>query len=131
MHLYNFVAWVNFTFYAYFLNWNNFFSSIRPFYLSYLNLPVLNLILSISLAVYTKLFKKKDVPCVLSRFSHVQLFTIWTVALRSPLSVGLSQQEYRSGLPCPPTGDLPDSGIKPVYPTLQVDSLLLNHQGSP
>ena len=27
---------------------------------------------------------------------------------------GILQQEYWSGLPCPPPGDLPDPGIKPV-----------------
>ena len=54
--------------------------------------------------------------CVLSRFSHVRLFaTSWTVALQAPLSVGLSRQEYWSGLPSPPPGDLPDPGIEPVY----------------
>jgi len=40
--------------------------------------------------------------------------------------MGLSRQEYWSGLPCPLPGDLPDSGIKPVpsaSPALQVDSL--------
>ena len=26
--------------------------------------------------------------------------------------MGFSQQEYQSGLPCPPPGDLPDLGIK-------------------
>ena len=34
-----------------------------------------------------------------------------------------SRQEYWSGLPCPPPGDLPDLGIKPGYLALQVDSL--------
>ena len=34
-----------------------------------------------------------------------------------------SRQEYWSGLPCPPSGDLPNPGIKPRSPTLQVDSL--------
>ena len=36
-------------------------------------------------------------------------------------------------LPCPPPGDLPDPGIKPAFPVapaLQVDSLLLSHQGT-
>ena len=42
-----------------------------------------------------------------------------------------SRQEYWSGVPCPPPGDLPDPGIKPVAPALQADSLLLSHQGSP
>jgi len=35
---------------------------------------------------------------------------------------------------CPPPEDLPDPGIEPtspVSPELQVDSLLLSHQGSP
>ena len=50
--------------------------------------------------------------CMLSRFSHVQLFvTLWTVTCQVPLSTGFSRQEYWSGLPCPLPGDLPDSGI--------------------
>ena len=43
-----------------------------------------------------------------------------------------SRQEYWSGLPCPPPGDLPDPGIKPtspVSPAFQTDSLLLTHRG--
>ena len=28
---------------------------------------------------------------------------------------GFSRQEYWSGLPCPPPGDLPDPGIKPRF----------------
>ena len=53
--------------------------------------------------------------CVLSRFTRVRLFaTPWTVARQAPLSTGFSRQEYWSGLPCPPPGDLPDSGIIPV-----------------
>ena len=70
--------------------------------------------------------------CVLSRFSHVQFsVTLWTVAHQAPLSVGFSRQQYWSGLPCPPPGDLSDPGIKPASPTLQVDSLPLNHWKSP
>ena len=50
--------------------------------------------------------------CMLSRFSHVRLFvTPWTVACHTPLSMGFSRQEYWSGLPCPPLGDLPNPGI--------------------
>ena len=41
-----------------------------------------------------------------------------TVAHRSPLSVGFSQQEYWSGLPFPSPGDLPDPGIKLMSPAL-------------
>ena len=52
---------------------------------------------------------------VLSCCSHVLLFaTPWTLACQAPLSVGFSRQEYWSGLPFPPPGDLPDPGIKPV-----------------
>ena len=73
--------------------------------------------------------------CVPSRFSCVRLFASpRTVALQAPLSMGFSRQEYWSGLPCPPPGALPKPGIKPispVAPALQVDSLLLSHQGSP
>jgi len=52
--------------------------------------------------------------CVLSCFSRVQLFaTLWTRACQAPLSMGFSRQEYWSGLPCPPPGDLPNPGIEP------------------
>ena len=37
-----------------------------------------------------------------------------TVAHKAPLSMGFSRQEYRSGLPFPPSVDLPNPGIKPV-----------------
>ena len=39
---------------------------------------------------------------------------IWTGACQAPLSVEFSRQEYRSGLPFPASGDLPNPGIKPV-----------------
>ena len=45
-----------------------------------------------------------------------------------------SRQEYWSGLPCPPPGDLPDPGIEPVSPASPAwlaDSLPLSHWGSP
>ena len=38
--------------------------------------------------------------------------TPWTIAHQVPLSMGFSRQEYCSGLPYPPPGDLPDSGIE-------------------
>ena len=40
-------------------------------------------------------------------------------------------QEYWSGLPFPSPGNLPVLRIQPVSPALQVDSLLLSHQGHP
>ena len=70
--------------------------------------------------------------CMLSHFSCVQLFVnLWTVASQASLSMGFSMQEYWNGLSCSPPGDLPDPGIKPGSPALQVNSLLLSHQGSP
>ena len=38
--------------------------------------------------------------------------TPWTIARQSPLSMGFSRQEYWSGLPRPPPGDLPDPGVE-------------------
>ena len=71
---------------------------------------------------------------MLSCFSRVQLFDIpWTRARKAPLSMGFSSQEYWSGLPFPPPGELLESGIQPstpVSPTLQADSLPLSHRGS-
>ena len=40
--------------------------------------------------------------------------TPWTVAPQAPLSMGFSRQEYWSGLPVPPPGDLPNPGIEPT-----------------
>ena len=52
--------------------------------------------------------------CVLR---HIRLFaTLWTVAHQVPLSIGFIRQEYWSGLPFPPPGDLPFSGIEPESP---------------
>ena len=48
--------------------------------------------------------------------SCVQLFmTPWTIAHQAPLSVGLSRQEYHSGLPLISPGDLPNTGIETVF----------------
>ena len=45
--------------------------------------------------------------------SHVQLFvTPQTVAHQAPLSMEFPRQEYWSGLPHSPSGDLPDPGIE-------------------
>ena len=47
--------------------------------------------------------------------SRIQLFaTPWTLAHQAPLSVCFPRQEYWRGLPFPPPGDLPNSGIKLV-----------------
>ena len=60
-----------------------------------------------------KILKNLIGTYVLNCFIHVWLFaTLWTVTHQTPLSMGFSRQEYWSGLPCPPSGDLPYLGIK-------------------
>ena len=50
------------------------------------------------------------------------------------LSMGFSRQEYWSGLPCPPPGDLLDPGIKPkspAAPALAVIFFITDPPGKP
>ena len=66
--------------------------------------------------------------------SRVQLsVTPWTVARQAPLSMGLSRQEYCSGLPFPPPGNLPDPGIEPGSLTSPALAVLYRycHLGNP
>ena len=42
------------------------------------------------------------------------LGTSWTVACQAPVSMGFSRQEYWSGLPSPPPGDLPGPEVEPT-----------------
>ena len=64
--------------------------------------------------------------------SHVRLFvTPWTGVCQAPLSIGFPRQEYWSGLPCLPPGDLPSPGIIPRSPALQADSLQSEPPGKP
>ena len=82
---------------------------------------------------WSKLVKnKEDIGVVMSRIwkimlqlvfsggglvtkSSLTLGTQWTVACQAPLSLGISKQEYWSGLPFPPPGDLLDPGIEPKF----------------
>ena len=57
--------------------------------------------------------------------------TPWTVACQAPVSVEFPKQEYWNELQFPSPGDLPDSGVEPMSPALQVDSLPLSHLGKP
>ena len=58
--------------------------------------------------------------------------TPWTVVPLVPLSMGFPRREYHSsGLPFPSPGDLPDLGIEPRSPALQVDSLPAEPLGKP
>ena len=69
----------------------------------------------------TQILPLKAVPLSLSLLAEScpTLATPWIVAHQAALSVGFSRQEYRSGLPFPSPGDLPDLGTKPRSPALQ------------
>ena len=67
----------------------------------------------------------------LSCFSCVGLFvTLWTVAYQAPLSMGFSRQEYWSGLPRPPPGDLSIPGIESCLLHLLHCRWILYHSAS-
>ena len=55
----------------------------------------------------------------------------WTVACQASLTMEFSRPECWSGYLFSSPGDLPNPGIKPRSPTLQVDSLSAEPQGSP
>ena len=59
------------------------------------------------------------------------LATPWTAAHQVPLSMVFSRQEYCSGLPCPPSGDLPNPGIEPRSLASQAGSLPSESSGNP
>ena len=63
------------------------------------------------------------VPSCVSRSVVSDSLTQWTVARQAPPSMGFSRHEHWSGLPLSSPGDLPNRGMKPRSPTLQVDSL--------
>ena len=47
--------------------------------------------------------------------SHIQLWVaLWTGACQALLFTGVSKREYWNGVPWPPLGDLPHTGIKPA-----------------
>ena len=61
-----------------------------------------------------------------SSFSAIRvwlLVTPWTAAHQAPPSMGVSRQEYWSGLPLPSPGDLLNPGIELGSPALQADAL--------
>ena len=73
---------------------------------------------------------------MLSRFSRVRLFaTLQIVTHETSLSMGFPRQEYWSGWPCTPPGDLPGPEIEPESLTSnlhwQVGSLPLAPPGKP
>ena len=54
-----------------------------------------------------------------------------SIAHLAPQPMGLSRQEYWSGLPFPSPGDLPNPGIEPGSPTLEADALTSEPPGKP
>ena len=75
---------------------------------------------------------------VIKRFKHVEIHvnnmkwiwlfgTLLTVACHAALSVEFSRQEYRSRLPFPSLGDLPDQEIEPWSPTQKEILYCLSH----
>ena len=68
---------------------------------------------------------------VLVALSCLTLATPWTVAHPASLSTGFPRQEYWSGLLFLSPGDLPDSVIEPVSPTLQAYSSRMSQPGKP
>ena len=57
--------------------------------------------------------------------------TWWTVARQAPLSMGMLQARILEWVPCPLPGNLPNPGIEPRSPALQVDSLPCEPPGKP
>ena len=81
----------------------------------YLNLTIVWVLLDIINFYFIAPTAEHIIACMLNCFSHIQLFVIpWTVACQAPLSVAFSRQEYWSGFPCPPPGDLPIPGNESV-----------------
>ena len=54
--------------------------------------------------------------CMLSDCPVSLFATPWTIACQAPLFMQSSRQEYWNGLPFPTPGDLPNPGIKPMFP---------------
>ena len=77
-------------------------------------------------------FINANVLCCAYSLSHGWAFaTPWSVAHQAPLSMGFPWQEYWSGFPSTPPGDLPNPGIKLRSPALQAASLVAELLGKP
>ena len=93
------------------------------------------LVLSLPPPPYFSCSNRYICACMLSCFSCAQLFaTLWTIAHQALLSMGLTRQEYCSGLPCPPPGIFPTQVSNPpllCLPHWQTGSLPLVPPGKP
>ena len=71
------------------------------------------------IAAYFRGCRRYGLCMYVQLLSCVWLFaTPWTAAHQAPLSMGFSRQEYKSGLPFPSQGDLPDPWIEPTFTPL-------------
>ena len=129
------------------LGWNDLFSSTARFVFVLTTFWMLELVFlylfwspqfSFSFLIYTFIkhlvcFKyicacvSRSVCACISWLSGIP----WPVAHLAPLSMKFSRQEYWSGQPFPSLGALPDPGIEPWSPALQVDFLLSEPRGKP
>ena len=84
-------------------------------------------------ALYTSISLLRSYSVQFSR--SVVSNSLWPHGLQQPIRLlcpwGFSRQENWSGLPCPPPGDLPNPGIEPRSPALQMDSLPSETPGTP
>ena len=77
----------------------------------------------LSFSLYVHIFPANLLCCVVSRSVVSNSLPPHGLEPTGPLCPwGFSRQEYWSGLPCPPPGDLPNPGIEPMSPALQTDS---------
>ena len=78
--------------------------------------------------IYLLIEDRKKRPSILNKVfalsAHAQLLQFcpplcnpMDCGLQDPRSMRISQQEYWSGFPCPPPGDLTNLGIEPEYLT--------------
>ena len=95
-----------------------------------LHLQVLNLICG-GLSFPWSIFSLPSESESVSRSVVSNSATPWTIAHQAPLSMRFSRQEYWSGLPFPSPGVLPNPGLEPRSPALQVDSLPPELPGRP
>ena len=60
---------------------------------------------------------------------YLRLYGLYPAKLLCPW--GFTREKYRSGLSCPPSGDLPNPEVELRSPALQVDSLPSEPPGKP
>ena len=83
------------------------FASVEP--------PAFSYLVHLQALIWLRMDNPVVCVCVLSCLSRILLFvTLWTIAHQAFLSMGSSRQEYWNELPCPPPGDIPNTGIEPM-----------------